>query len=138
MTKRDVLKSWADRWRSLAAWGAPLPMSIEILDDKGRGPLGKAWSYACSAIVYDTGHLPGNLKTILHELAHLAAPNYVQHELPWRRMFVRAACEALGARVEDFELDVDLLTLNNQVEDAVKAWLDRSGQAVVLKAIGVL
>lgn len=138
MTQADVLKSWADRWRSLAAWGGQVSMLVEIKPDNGCGVLGLARPGLGHAYVKDTGDLAQGLKTILHELAHLAAPSFTHHSRRWRLLFVLGACEALDCDVEDFELDVTLADLNRQVEEAVATWLDRSGQTVVLKAIGVL
>ncbi len=138
MNAEDVLKHWADRWRNLAAWGAPIPMHVKIIPDNGCGVLGRARPARGTATVKATGNLAGNLKTILHELAHLAAPTFVHHEITWRELFTRGASEALGAHAADFDLDVTLFDLNQQVEDAVETWLKRSGQGAVLRAIGVL
>jgi hypothetical protein len=138
MTKSDIIKHWADAWRSLAAWGAPIPMSIDIRRDNGCGVLGLARPAHGTAFVKDTGDLVGNLKTALHELAHLAAPSHTHHGIAWRELFTRGAAEALGVSVYNFDLDVSLEALNDQVADAVREWLERSGQTVVLRAIGVL
>lgn len=140
ITKADILKRYANEWRSLAAWGAPISMQLEIRPSKYCDPatLGRANSWRGTAWAYDTGDLVCNLKTVLHELAHLAAPDSVRHAKRWRELYVRAASEALGASVDDFDLDVELLALNQQVERAVRDWLDRSGQTVVLRAIGVI
>ena len=138
ITKLDVFNRWAGEWRSLAAWGAPLHINLTIKPYNGQRLLGWAYPHRGDCVVRLTGDLPRDLATALHEMAHLAAPSYVMHELPWRQMFARAAGEALGEDPGVIELDVDLFDLDKQVMRMVYRWLERSGQHAVLSALGVL
>lgn len=138
-TQQDIVKHWTFTWRSLAAWRAPLPMRITFKPLKRGGrSVGTAWSCQGRAVVKLTGKLAYDLATALHEMAHLAAPNSEHHGEKWRELFVAATCEALGLTSDHFETDVPYADLDGQVEDAVAAWLDRTGQASVLRAIGVM
>lgn len=137
MKQLDVIQHWADRWRSLSAWRAVIPMRIACKMRKTKRRAGTAWSHEGRAVVYVSGNLAYDLATVLHELAHLAAPNSEHHGEHWRKLFVAAAVEALGGP-DDYEIDdVNYSELDEQVEDAVRTWLKRTGQAAVLGAIGV-
>lgn len=138
LSGRDIFNYWAGRWRSLAAWGAPLRMEIEVREYKGGATLGWAWAGRGECVVRLTGDLARDLGTALHELAHLAAPSYVHHERPWREMYARAAGEALTRDPSMIDLDVDKYALDDQVVHMVRHWLRCTGQDVVLRAIGVL
>lgn len=138
-SQADVVKHWAHAWRSLRAWHAAIPaMRFEFEAYKGRGFVGHACNSSGRIKVRLTGRLHFDLATVLHELAHLAAPNSEHHSLAWRELFATAAAEALGMSVDDFEIDVPFSELDRQVEDAVEGWLVRSGQTAVLRAIGAL
>jgi hypothetical protein len=119
----ESVKAYADRWRSLRSWGAPLDMLIRVEAHKGGKYLGLAKSYACAAIVYCTGSLALDLATAVHEMAHLAAPDSEKHGRRWREVFVRAAAEAFDCDVDDFDVDVKTGDLDAQVEDAARNWL---------------
>jgi RES domain-containing protein len=139
VTQLDVLKHWADRWRSLRAWRAPIAMQLTFkLQRKNSSRAGTAWSHQGRAVVYLTGDLAYDLATALHELAHLAAPDSEHHGTHWRTLFVAAAVEACGGSADDYEIDdVEYGELDAQVEDTVRTWLKQTGQAAILGAIGV-
>jgi len=111
----DVIQHWADRWRSLSAWRAVIPMRITVSTRKTTHRSGTAWSHEGRAVVYASGNLAYDLATVLHELAHLAAPNSEHHGEHWCKLFVAAAVEALGGP-DDYEIDYG--ELDAQVEDA--------------------
>jgi hypothetical protein len=134
----DVIAHWANTWRSLSAWGAPVPMRIELKPHKGQRFVGLAWCYQGRALIRVTGNLAFDLSTALHELAHLAAPNSEHHGERWREIYVAGVAEACGVDADEFEIDVTITDLDKQVRDAVAGWLMRSGQATVLRAIGVM
>ncbi len=134
----DVITHWANTWRSLSAWGAPVPMRVELKPYKGTRFVGLAWCYQGRALGRVTGNLAFDLGTALHELAHLAAPNAEQHGERWREMFVAGVAEACGVDADEFEIDVTITDLARQAREAVAGWLMRSGQAAVLRAIGVM
>lgn len=134
----DVVTHWADTWRSLAAWGAPIPMRVTVKPYKGTQRVGVAWCYQGRANVYVTGDLAFDLATALHELAHLAAPNSEHHGERWKLIFAKAVGEACGVDPDEFEIDVKITDLDRQAREAVAGWLMRSGQSVVLRAIGVM
>lgn len=124
MSSHTTVEYYADKWRNLRAWGALLPMAIELVAHKGTVNLGLAWSRACKAKVRITGDLPRDLATLLHEMAHLAAPNSEHHGARWKEVYIRAAAEALDCSPDDFEPDVPYLDLDQQVIDYATAYLE--------------
>lgn len=138
MNQQDVIKHWAERWRSLAAWRAVIPMRLTFKRYKGHGRVGTAWSHQGRAQVNLTGDLGHDLATVLHELAHLAAPDSEHHGARWRELLVAAAVEAFGGSVDEYDTTGNYAELDEQVEDAAADWLTRTGQAGVLRGIGVM
>lgn len=141
----SVVTGLATQWRSLRAWRAPLPALVVIDEYKDGDRLGFAKHKDRSAHILLTGRsdrsLARDLTTALHELAHLAAPTFIKHELPWRELYVAGVVEALGLpsfEANGFELDVQITALDAQVTHAVWGWLNRTGQTSVLCAIGAL
>ena len=53
-------------------------------------------------------------------------------------IFAKAVGEACGVDPDEFEIDVKITDLDRQAREAVAGWLMRSGQSVVLRAIGVM
>lgn len=142
ITNIDVVRTYADRWRSLAAWRAPLDVTVDVVPAPAhvRRRMGTAFNCQRRARIYVHAdvRLADNLSTVLHELAHLAAPSFVRHARPWREVYTCAAIEALGLPESyAFELDVDIQGLDEQVTAAIDVWLTRSGQRAVLSAVGV-
>lgn len=123
-TTHLIVQRYADQWRNLRAWGAPLPMRIEVAPYKGTDYQGLAWAGACKALVCITGNLARDLAILLHEMAHLAAPNSAHHGIQWKRAYARAAAEALECDVEDFDLDLPKNDLDQLVQDMAEVWLE--------------
>lgn|GEM_PF-4711445 len=134
MTRADVLRSWAGKWRNLHAWRRPLPAVVDVGKHRGERYVGLASPAECAALILDTGCLADGLKTALHELAHLAAPNRVAHGLAWARLYVAGAAEALGVEIDPGMRPADL---DRAVTRAADHWLTASGQRQFLRAIGV-
>ncbi len=137
MTIADVISHWAHSWRNLAAWGAPLPATLDIKPHEGQRRLGRAYYATRCAEVLITGALHEDLGTVLHELAHLAAPDGTKHGKHWREIYVRAVAEAFGVDKDIFDIEVKITALDAQVRHEAQKWLVRSGQLVVLRALGV-
>lgn len=78
-----------------------------------------------------------DLGTVLHELAHLAAPDRAHHGAEWRALYAAGAAEALGLPMHTFDDADEQTTLNAHVRDACRAWLVSSGQRTFLRALGV-
>ncbi len=121
----ESIQAYAERWRSLRAWGAQLPMAIKVEKHKGQRVLGWANIGPCTTVIRCTGNLARDLTTALHELAHLAAPGQTGHGERWREMFVRGAAEAFDCDVDDFDTDVPYLDIDQQVIAAATVWLAR-------------
>lgn len=119
----EMVKFYADKWRSLRAWCAPIPMDVELKPHRGTYNLGLAWSGRGKLQVKITGRLSRDLATLLHEMAHLAAPDDEHHGARWKEMFIRGAAEALDADVSDFDPDVTKYAMDEQVIDMVECWL---------------
>jgi hypothetical protein len=112
-----------------------LPAAITLKPYKrGQRRLGFAKPGHCVATVYITGNLAEDLSTVLHELAHLAAPGHEHHGERWRELFIAAVAEACGCDPDAIEPEVVITDLDSQVLAEVAAWLIRSGQHAVLKA----
>lgn len=141
MTPLDIVKSYAAGWRSLAAWhGALGAVTVKVMPIPRTHTrrLGTAWSCERRANVYVTGDLIVDLPTVLHELAHLAAPRWTGHERPWRELYLAAVAEATKSDPTLFDADVQLDDLRAQAMAAVEGWLDATGQLTVFKALGVM
>jgi hypothetical protein len=140
ITHLDVLNTWATRWKSLAAWRAPLDVGVTIKPRPAHvvNRLGTAHCADRKATVYATGDLTEDLCTILHELAHLAAPRWTRHEMLWRMLYLAAVVEATQRPGHLFDPNVTIVDLDAQVVSAIDAWLTKSGQRAVLQAVGVL
>ncbi len=135
ITNTDIVAKFAGQWPSLKAWRANLPMDIEIKPHKGEATIGLAWSRQCRALIRTTRSLVVDLDTVIHELAHLAAPNHVSHGAEWRELYVAGLCEALGDDAHNFETDCQLADLQKQGQAAVEHWLRRTGQWQFLKTL---
>jgi hypothetical protein len=139
MTPNQVISHWGHTWLSLAAWQAPLNVSLRYrVRPTNQRRLGTAHCARRVATVYLTGHLAEDLSTVLHELAHLAAPINADHGPRWRELYVAASAEALAADASVFETETSILDLDRQVVTVAHDWLRRSGQLAVLTAIGVV
>lgn len=135
----DVIKHWANRWRSLRAWRNTIPVvDFRYKTYSGRGRVGQASCVEGYAEIRLTGVLHHDLGTVLHELAHLAVPIGAHHNELWREAFVVGAAEALDVSIAELDPGLPISELDRQVEDAVASWLAHSGQAAVLRAIGVM
>jgi hypothetical protein len=124
LATHEIVERYADKWRNLRAWGAPLPMKIEIVAHQNTRNLGYARPALCDAKVRVTGKLNRDLATLLHEMAHLAAPRDAQHGIEWKTVFARAAAEALDGDFDDFDLSVTKYDMDQIVIDMVDAWLE--------------
>lgn len=80
VTIQEGLQAWLERWRGLRSWGRHLEeCSFKFLPHRGGPRLGTAWPCERRGVVYIRPSMPANLQTLLHELAHLAAPATEQH-----------------------------------------------------------
>jgi hypothetical protein len=120
----SMVQSYAERWRTLLAWGAHLPMVFKVETHKGQRVLGWARPGTCATVIRCTGRLARDLTTVLHEMAHLAVPNSEGHGERWRTMFVRAAAEAFRSDVDMFDIDMNYHDIDQQVIDAAETWLE--------------
>lgn len=119
----EIVERYAHQWRNLRAWGAPIAMEFTLKPHRGTLKLGHAYPGLGTCEIKITGRVTRDLATLLHEYAHLAVPNSEHHGMLWKTMFVRAAAEAFGCDVDDFELDVTKFDMDKQVMDACEAWL---------------
>ena len=120
----EIVEQYATKWRSLLAWGAPIPMEFKLKPHRGTINLGFAYPGRGTCEIKITGSLSRDLATLLHEYAHLAAPTGEHHDIAWKTVYARAAAEAFGCDVDDFELDVTKYDMDKQVIDACEVWLD--------------
>jgi hypothetical protein len=132
-----ALAHYAQAWRSLRAWRAPLPTLVIVEPYRGGGRLGVARCGLRTATVYATGDLAEDLSTVLHELAHLAAPLAARsHGSEWRALFVAAAREVTGGEDDDLD-DLNLTTtdLDAAIRDEIAEWLSRTSQTFAARLV---
>lgn len=137
MNATTILASYADRWRNLRAWRAPLPAQISIEPWRGTAHVGVAYPAQCRTTIYQTPCLADDLGTVLHELAHIAAPTRAAHDRAWRELYAAGAAEALALDPLTFVGATTNQTLTSLVREACDRWLTTSGQRPFLRALGV-
>ena len=141
ITPEDVIRTFARRWCGLLAWGAPVRLDeIQVGKYNGTAYAGRAYCGRHKIVVLQQGSLSTDLSTVLHELAHLAAPNHEHHGAHWRRLYTRAAAEAFSVSVDTFDPSCDLIIgdLDEQIREAARPWVKRNRQLATLKTIGAL
>lgn len=141
ITPEDIIRKLARQWCGLLAWGAPVRLDeIKVGKHNGTSYAGRANNRLHRIIVLQQGSLSEDISTVLHELAHLAAPDQEHHGAHWRRLYTRAAAEAFSVPVDTFDASTDLIIgdLDAQIRDAARAWIKRSGDLATLRAIGAL
>lgn len=123
-----VVKRYAHQYLSLLAWGGAIPKA-EFHFERYKGQRCKGWANSVrgTVVVRCSGSLADDLKTVLHELAHLAAPTSEHHGLAWKNVYARAAAEAFEMDIDDFDLDVDKYAMDNQVKEAAEIYLAAQG-----------
>lgn len=130
----QIVRYWADRWRTLAAWCAELPAIVTVEMYAGQRLLGRATYATRHAMVRVTGDLAEDLGTALHELAHLAAPVGTRHSKRWRVLYARAAAEAFGlGSAEEIDPSVQIRDLDMQITDLAREWI-RAGHHLAMRA----
>ncbi len=137
MNATTVLASYADRWRNLRAWRAPLPAVVTIEPWRGQQVVGYAVPARCETVIRQTPRLADDLGTVLHELAHLAAPTRAGHDRAWRQLYALGAAEALALDPHTFVDAPTNQTLTSLVREACDRWLTTSGQRAFLRTLGV-
>lgn len=132
---KAALEIWADRWRDLKAWGRTLEeVTIELRqrsEGVGRYSTGVCYPTLRRIVVTAGSDVPQALATILHELAHAAAPGDEGHGDRWQAIFAAAVLEVTGIRlvhpVDNYRL------MQRQAIGACRAWWRRSGNDVLFK-----
>lgn len=144
VTYEDIVQHYASAWRTLRAWRAPLPAKLTFEEWKHQRVVGFARPWRREVTIRYTGRdlrsLAFDLGTVLHELAHLAAPNLVHHEQPWRELFVASCvevCKTAGG-IDAFDTDVAITDLDVQVRSEVLRWLNFTGEAKMLTTLGIV
>lgn len=120
----SIVANHIERWKSLLAWGGAIPKIEYTFQRYKRGVGGWAMPRRGRMVIRLTGSLAWDLMVVLHEMAHLAAPSDEHHGPVWKRVYVRAAAEALGVDVDDFDINVTKRGLDEQVRDATEMFLE--------------
>lgn len=126
MTRSDFIRYWASVWaRDLRTWGRPLT-EVNVVVKERRGRLGSGLARpVCREVIIRAGSdIPDGLATILHELAHVAAPGGDHHGERWRRLYTDAVCEVTGIPVCPEGTKTEL---ERSCRDALASWWDASG-----------
>jgi hypothetical protein len=103
--RRQVRRSWEQPlrdlhrdWKRLRSWGRRLTCGLTI-KRTDRGSRGWAHLLRDTIVVYVDTPESDSLEarvTLLHELAHIAAPLDAHHGREWRELYLAAAAEVLG------------------------------------------
>lgn len=136
--QRAILRTWAEHWRVLRAWGRPLEeVEIVFRDRDGWGSTGLAQRCGNgdrTAIVRAGSDMADALVTILHELAHLAVLDHVGHGDAWRERYAEAVLEVTGIQIST-EGAIRMVDYNAQ--GALRSWWRTSGNEFAASLLGV-
>ena len=127
-----IVRTWAERWRSLRAWRRPLDeVALEIVPWNG-GPLGKARPGTREVVVRVGADVVDALGTVLHELAHVAVPGGEAHGPAWRERYLVAVEEVTGRPLAD-PSTAELL--DRAAVAALRGWWRASGNEMLARLL---
>jgi hypothetical protein len=119
-----IVRTWAERWRSLRAWRRSLDEVVIDVVAHQRGPLGLAQPRARTLIIRVGTDVVDGLATALHELAHVAVPHGEAHGPAWRERFLLAAEEVTGRALAE---PPTTELVDRAVVAALRVWWRASG-----------
>lgn len=94
------LRGLFDQWRNLTAWGRPLVHAHLLLRRSTSKVASSGHAWPTGRITMTAGSDEADARaTVLHELAHVAAPRACQHGSRWRHLLLAAAMEVVGRPV---------------------------------------
>jgi hypothetical protein len=94
----EVLHLYHERWSKLSAWGMKLGHTkLQVRTRRAnRCCTGHAYPYGGRITMTVSDNRGDGLATLLHEMAHCAAPPRCAHGKEFREMFLAAAAEVCG------------------------------------------
>lgn len=119
LVQKYLLTEWIAKVRSLRCWNDETSGSKVIVDSYAAITTSKAlgyWNYSPNkyAIIYPTGELHCDVSTIIHELAHAATPNEIEHHGPqWTATYLKAVAEFLTMFCRGEEVSMKAWARNN-------------------------
>jgi hypothetical protein len=131
-----VVRTWAERWRSLRAWGRPLDevtITVKRRPNGGITGTGLARPVKRQVIVRVGSSLVDGLVTVLHELAHVAVPAQEHHGDRWQAAYAAAVEEVTGIPVAYGGEKADL---DYAAHLALRSWWRSSGNEFLWKLAG--
>lgn len=135
---RAILRTWAEHWRVLRAWGRPLEeVEIVFRDRIGVGSTGLAQrcgNGSRKAIIRAGSDLSDALVTILHELAHLSVLDRVGHGEAWRMCYADAVLEVTGIQIST---EGPIVVVDQNAQGAIRSWWRSSGNDFAARLLGV-
>jgi len=119
--RQTVVTHWAERWRTIRAWGRPLEeVAVAVRERKERvGSTGSAWPQRRGMVVRAGADMPDALETILHEYAHLAVSGAEHHGEEWSAMLAAAVLEVTGIAIST---DGTKSVTDHAATDALRVW----------------
>lgn len=134
MTQQDAVRSWAERWRSLKAWGRVLDVKLDVRErHQGNYSTGYCRPAMQEVCVTAGSDIAEALKVVLHEYAHAAVRGDEYHGPGWQACFARAVEEVTGLVVVDGAHNYR--DMNAAALDAMRTWWRRSGNEFAWRLI---
>lgn len=139
ITRNEVLTKWFRQWHTLKAWRRDLSnVTMEVSDRQYSDRLGTCWPAEQRFAVY-RGHTPkffapGELYTVLHEMAHAACIEE-HHGSKWQEAHAAAIREVTGIEIPKAANNYH--TLCEAGTSAMKSWWVSSGNEFLLRLTGV-
>jgi hypothetical protein len=128
-----IVRTWAERWRSLAAWRRDLvEVAIDVVAHR-RGPLGTARPGLRVVSIRVGSDVVDGLATALHELAHVAVAGDAAHGDAWKERYLLAVEEVTG-RALAAPPTIELL--DRSVVAALRGWWRASGNEFLATLLG--
>lgn len=132
----QILHEFHRRWRGLKAWGRFPKYLFKLRRSRNRHSTGHCYE---DYFVVTAGRDKADaLATLLHEMAHAAVGFSIHHRPPWRAIFVDAAEEVVGTKIQPRRTaSATTAQLHRAVRDALALWIGRHELRYVLNRNGV-
>lgn len=139
VTRKEAVKVWAERWRTLKVWPCSLAdVTVDVRNRSGADSTGRAFYMERRIVISVSSDMADSLTTVLHEFAHAARPRrhdveWTGHDDVWQSLFARAVREVTGIAVP--ETADNFRDLDRAATDAVRAWWKSSSNEFAFNLI---
>lgn len=142
ITEKQAVTVWADRWRTLKAWGRPLDdWKVNVrMRHKGDYSTGRCWFHGKRITVTASVDIVDSLGTVLHEFAHAARTRRADrldveahHDVEWQGIYAAAVLEVTEQHIPVAVIDYKLM--DEAADIAINTWWKSSGHAFAWKLV---